>query len=64
MRFFEGDPAVKENPGYLMTAEERLASARDRSRMRLQLMIYSDRQGAEMSRYSRAKKKEFDLGID
>jgi RHS repeat-associated protein len=64
MRFFEGDPAVKENPGYLMTAEERLASARDRSRMRLQLKIYSDRQGAEMSRYSRAKKKEFDLGID
>ena len=33
-RYYEGDPGIGEKPGYLMTPEERRASANDRSRMR------------------------------
>jgi hypothetical protein len=60
-RYYEGDPAKGEKPGYLMTPEERRASAGDRSRMAPQSATDSNAQGAEMSRYSREKKKEHDL---
>lgn len=60
-RYYEGDPAVGEKPGYQMTPAERKASAGDQSRMSPQPRADSDKQGADMSRYSRGKKKEFGL---
>ncbi|MBI5154904.1 RHS repeat-associated core domain-containing protein [Candidatus Poribacteria bacterium] len=51
-RYYEGDPLKGEPPGYLMTPQERQDSANDRSRMQLQSKEESNRQGAEMSRYS------------
>jgi len=60
-RYYEGDPSTGEKPGYLMTPDERAASASDRSRMQLQPRDESNSQGAEMQKYSRAKKDEFGL---
>jgi hypothetical protein len=60
-RFYEGDPAIGEKPGYQMTAEELRASGADRSRMNLQPKTESNQQGAEMSRYSRVQKEAHDL---
>ena len=60
-RYYEGDPARAEKPGFQMTDAERRASAKDRSRMKPQPRKESDKQGAEMSRYSREKKKEHGL---
>jgi RHS repeat-associated protein len=57
-RYYEGDPASGEKPGYQMTPPERQASANDRSRMQLQPKPDSNKQGAEMSRYSKQKKQE------
>jgi RHS repeat-associated protein len=57
-RYYEGDPSCCEKPGFQMTPEERRASAADRVRMRRQPKTDSNKQGAEMSRYSREKKKE------
>jgi RHS repeat-associated protein len=60
-RYYEGDPKIGEKPGTDMTDAELRASAKDRSRMHRQPRTESNRQGAEMSRYSRAMKKK--LGI-
>lgn len=60
-RYYEGDSATGEKPGYQMTPEERRASAGDRSRMNPQPRDKSNVQGAEMSKYSREKKKEHGL---
>jgi hypothetical protein len=57
-RYYEGDPATGEKPGYLMTEAERKASAGDRGRMAPQSRPASDRQGGEMSRYSKEQKKK------
>jgi hypothetical protein len=57
-RYYEGDPAIGERPGKDMTAEERRASGSDRSRMNLQPKDESNRQGADMARYSREQKKK------
>lgn len=60
-RYYEGDPKIGEKPGYQMTPKERKASANDRSRMQKQPRNESNKQGGEMSKYSRKKKK--DLGL-
>jgi hypothetical protein len=60
-RFYEGDPATGEKPGYLMTDAERKASGSDRSRMEPQPKADSNSQGGKMSKYSKQKKKEFGL---
>ena len=57
-RYYEGDPACCEKPGMQTSAAERRASATDRSRMKPQPKTESNRQGAEMSRYSKEKKTE------
>jgi hypothetical protein len=60
-RYYEGDPGIGEKPGYLMTPEERRASANDRSRMRPSTQEAQRRQGAEMARYSKGMKKKYGL---
>ena len=60
-RYYEGDPSIGEKPGYLMTPEERRASANDRSRMRPSTQEAQRRQGAEMARYSKGMKKKYGL---
>ncbi len=60
-RYYEGDPARGEKPGWQLTEDERRASAGDRSRMQPQPKSESNKQGGEMSRYSREKKKEHGL---
>jgi hypothetical protein len=61
-RYYEGDPARGEKPGYLQTPEECAASAGDRSRIKPSTVASQRSQGAEMAKYSRQKKKE--LGLD
>jgi RHS repeat-associated protein len=56
-RYYDGDPSCCEKPGMQMSPAERRASATDRSRMKPQPKTESNRQGAEMSRYSKEKKK-------
>jgi hypothetical protein len=60
-RYYEGDPAKGEPPGYKMTNEQRKANAADRSRMQLQDKADSHKQGGQMSNYSKQKKKEHGL---
>jgi len=60
-RYYEGDPAKGEPPGYLQTGGERKASASDRDRMRPGTEAEQRRQGGEMSQYSKEKKKEHGL---
>lgn len=60
-RYYEGDPKISEKPGYKMTSAERRASANDRTRMAPQKKTDSNKQGGEMSQYSKQKKKEHDL---
>ncbi len=60
-RYYEGDPSIGEKPGYLMTPEERKASANDRSRMRPSTQEAQRRQGAEMAQYSKGMKKKYGL---
>jgi len=57
-RYYEGDPATHEPPGYQMTGAERRASAADRSRMRVQEATESRAQGGRMKAYSRKMKKK------
>lgn len=57
-RYYEGDLAKGEKPGYQMIGAERKASGSDRSRMDLQSKSDSNKQGGEMSKYSKDKKKE------
>jgi RHS repeat-associated protein len=60
-RYYEGDPSRGEPPGYLMTPQERKASAGDRTRMKPSTQLDQKRQGADMSRYAREKKKKHGL---
>jgi hypothetical protein len=60
-RYYEGDAAHGERPGMEMTDEERRASGGDRTRMGPQPRSDSDRQGQQMSVYSRQRKKELGL---
>jgi hypothetical protein len=60
-RYYEGDPKIGEKPGYQMTPKERKTSANDRTRMKKQSKEDSNKQGAEMSRYSKKKKEEYGL---
>jgi RHS repeat-associated protein len=57
-RYYEGDPAKGEKPGYKQTPAERRASANDRSRMRPSTKAAQRRQGGEMSQYSKEQKKK------
>ena len=57
-RYYDGDPARGEKPGYSMTDAERRKSAQDRSRMKPQAKQESNKQGGKMSQYSKKKKKE------
>ncbi|NLW46058.1 MAG: hypothetical protein GXY86_01780 [Firmicutes bacterium] len=60
-RYYEGDPKKGEKPGYLQTPIERRESATDRSRMRPSTKVEQNKQGAEMSKYSKEKKKEYEF---
>jgi hypothetical protein len=60
-RYYEGDPAKGEKPGYEMTPAERAASASDRSRMDPQPMSDSNAQGGRMRAYSMAMRRFFHL---
>lgn len=60
-RYYEGDPATGEKPGFQMTDAERRASAQDRTRMNPQPQGESNQQGGQMSQYSKQKKKEHGL---
>jgi hypothetical protein len=56
-RYYEGDPAAAERPGYTMTDAERRASAADRSRMKVQSQADSNKQGGFLSQWSKQMKK-------
>ena len=60
-RYYEGDPRTGEKPGYLMTADERRTSAKDRSRMKPSTREEQNKQGAAMAKYSKEMKKKFGL---
>lgn len=60
-RYYEGDPATGEPPGYQQSHEQRRASANDRSRMRPSTSEEQRRQGGQMSVYSKGKKQEHGL---
>ncbi|MBK7074523.1 MAG: hypothetical protein IPH44_19725 [Myxococcales bacterium] len=62
MRWFDGDPSIGEKPGYQMTPAQRRASARDRTRMKLQSKKDSNHQGGKMRAWVQRKTKA--LGID
>jgi len=56
-RYYEGDPARGEKPGYRMTPQERAASASDRTRMAPQPKQESNAQGGKMRQYSAEQRK-------
>jgi hypothetical protein len=60
-RYYDGDPAIGEPPGRLMTPQERAASAADRTRMRVQTEVESNRQGQEMARWAEQRARELGL---
>ncbi len=58
-RYYQGDPKTGEKPGYKMNPEERKASAKDKNRMKTQSKDESNKQGGEMSKYSKEQKKKW-----
>jgi RHS repeat-associated protein len=58
--YYEGDGAGGK-PGHAMTSKERRKFATDRSKMKLQSNKESQKQGAEMSQYSKTQKKKNEL---
>jgi hypothetical protein len=60
-RYYEGDPAIGEKPGYLQTEAERKASAADRTRMNPSTGGQQKSQGGDMARYSKEQKKKYGL---
>jgi len=60
-RYYDGDPRAGERPGYQMTSQERRASANDRRRQRVHSQRDSNKQGAEMSQYSKEQRKRHGL---
>lgn len=61
IRYYDGDPALGEKPGYQMTPDERRASATDIKRIKRQPRSESNAQGGEVSNYSKRKKKHYGL---
>ena len=57
-RYYDGDPKKAEKPGYQQTPQERRQSANDRSRMQPATKKEQNKQGGQMSGYSKQKKKE------
>lgn len=60
-RYYEGDPARGEPPGFQLSDAERRASAKDRDRMQPSTQDAQRRQGGQMSGYSKGKKQEHGL---
>ena len=60
-RYYEGDPANGEKPGYEMTEQERAESAGDQSRMSPQPRAESNAQGGAMRVYSMRMRKIWGL---
>jgi len=60
-RYYDGDTAKGEKPGYQQTAEERQESANDRDRMQPSTKHDQNVQGGKMTQYSKQKKKEHGL---
>jgi hypothetical protein len=60
-RYYDGDPSINEIPGYLMSEAERKATANDMCRMKVQSLTDSNKQGGQMSNYSKQKKIEYGL---
>lgn len=60
-RYYEGDPATGELPGWQMNDAQRRASANDRNRMSPQPRSESNVQGAESANYSKQMKKMYGL---
>jgi hypothetical protein len=58
-RYYDGDPSIGERPGFNMSAQQRAASAQDRSRMELQPASDSYRQGYDMKNYSQQQKEKY-----
>lgn len=57
-RYYDGDPMYGGKPGKDLTQAERLASAKNQDLMKLQPIDESNKQGGEMSAFSKQKKKE------
>lgn len=57
-RYYDGDPARDELPGWQMNDAQRRASASDRTRMSPQPRPESDAQGAESANYSKQQQKK------
>jgi RHS repeat-associated protein len=60
-RYYQGDPARGEAPGHTQTDAQRRASANDRTRMQPSTRNDQNKQGGQMSHYSKQKKKEHGL---
>ena len=60
-RYYEGDPAKGEAPGWTMSKSERRASGQDRTRMTPQPRTESNAQGGEKKAYSMEQKKKNEL---
>jgi hypothetical protein len=63
-RWYFGDPARGEIPGYLMTPSQRAASAADRTRMNVQSQSDSNVQGGEMAAFSRKMRRMFRIDLE
>jgi len=59
VRYYEGDSKTGEKPGYLQTPVERKASAKDRSRMTPSTKEEQNKQGGQMSQYSKEQKLKY-----
>ncbi|HEV3315945.1 MAG TPA: RHS repeat-associated core domain-containing protein, partial [Candidatus Angelobacter sp.] len=60
-RYYQGDPARGEAPGHTQTDAQRRTSANDRTRMQPSTRNDQNKQGGQMSHYSKQKKKEHGL---
>jgi hypothetical protein len=63
-RWYFGDWARGEIPGYLMTPSQRAQSAADRTRMNVQSQRDSNVQGGHMAAFSRQMKRKFRIGLE
>jgi hypothetical protein len=63
-RWYFGDWARGEIPGYMMTPSQRAASAADRTRMKVQSQTDSNIQGGHMAAFSRRMKRQFRIDLE
>jgi len=63
-RYYEGDAARGEQPGYQQTPAQRRASAQDRTRMKPSTKKAQKQQGGRMAQYSRKKKQQYGLNTN